>query len=151
MPSLWLSGMLIHWGFMAVYPLYVLVKMMVIISAHSSVPWDAPLHRNPTTRPFMWVVERLISTPSTHSMHHGLNEDDGVTHYRGNYGNLLFLWDIIFGTAKITRKRPVSFGIESLKPVTLFSELLWFKKAEPQAPEPDSLDSTPATSDSVSS
>lgn len=133
MPGLWLSGMLIHWGFMSVYPIYILIKMTVIISAHSSIPWDRPLHENRYTRPIIWLLERLISTPSTHSMHHGLHEEDGVTHYRGNYGNLLFVWDMLFGTAKITRRRPTQFGIENLKPVSLSSEMFWPSAAELQS------------------
>ncbi|MEM6296823.1 MAG: sterol desaturase family protein [Myxococcota bacterium] len=124
MPGLWISGMLIHWGLADVYVGYAFVKMTVIIAAHSSVPWDAPLYRNRWTAPLMWVVERVISTPATHSAHHGLSESDGVTHYHGNFGNLLFIWDVIFGTAKITRRRPRSFGIEKLRPVPLLRELV---------------------------
>ena len=41
----------------------------------------------------MWVVERVISTPATHAAHHGFSESDGVTHYHGNFGNFLFLWE----------------------------------------------------------
>ena len=36
MPGLWLTGPLLAWGFMKVYPFYAIVKMGVIISAHSS-------------------------------------------------------------------------------------------------------------------
>ena len=125
MPGIWLSGLLVYWGFGAVYPVYLAAKMTVIIGAHSSVPWDAPLYRWPLTRPLMWVLERLISTPATHSAHHGLHGDDGVTHYKGNYGNFLFLWDILFGTAKITRRRPEEFGIEDLEPAGLVEEFIW--------------------------
>ena len=124
MPGLWVSSVLVHWGFAEVYALYILAKMSVIIGAHSSVPWDAPLYRWRWSRPLMWVAERLISTPSTHSAHHGLHAADGVTHYKGNYGNLLFLWDVLFGTAHITRQRPESFGIEGLEPVSVWNELL---------------------------
>ena len=52
----------------------------------------------------------MISTPSTHFAHHGLTAEDGISHPNGNYGNLLFIWDLIFGTAKITRKYPTKFG-----------------------------------------
>jgi len=122
MPGLWLSGVAIYWGFGGVYAVYVVLKMTVIIGAHSSVAWDAPLYdRFPR---LMWVVERLISTPATHSAHHGLHESDGITHYKGNYGNFLFLWDVLFGTAHITRKRPETFGIEGLEHVTWVQELL---------------------------
>ena len=73
----------------------------------------------------MWVVERTISTPATHSAHHGKFASDGVTHYKGNYGNLLFLWDIIFGTAKITRRYPERMGVENLPETTAAEQLLW--------------------------
>ena len=49
--------------------------------------------------------------------HHGRHMDDGVTHYKGNYGNLLFFWDILFGTARITRKYLEHYGVENLAPV----------------------------------
>lgn len=127
MPGIWLSGLLVYWGFGALYPFYLAAKMTVIIGAHSSVPWDAPLYRWRLTRPIMWVVERVISTPATHSAHHGLHAGDGVTHYKGNYGNFLFLWDMIFGTARITRQRPEAFGIEDIPPVGLVEEFLWPK------------------------
>lgn len=122
MPSLWISALLVYWGFSAVYPVYIIAKMLVITGAHSSVPWDAPLYRRAPR--LMWVVERLISTPATHAAHHGLHESDGVTHYQGNYGNFLFLWDVLFGTARITRRRPEDYGIEGLEPVPLWAELL---------------------------
>jgi sterol desaturase/sphingolipid hydroxylase (fatty acid hydroxylase superfamily) len=99
--------------------------MSVIFAAHSSVPWDAKLYRVRALRPLMWLLERTISTPSTHSAHHGLAAADGVTHYKGNYGNLMFLWDVLFGTAKITRRRPQRFGIENLAPVSWQHELFW--------------------------
>jgi sterol desaturase/sphingolipid hydroxylase (fatty acid hydroxylase superfamily) len=45
-----------------------------------------------------------VSTPATHWGHHALTNSDGIGHYKGNFGNLLFVWDILFGTAKITRR-----------------------------------------------
>ncbi len=136
MPGLWLTGVLLYWGLAPTYLVYGSLKMIVIIGAHSSVAWDAPLRRHRATRPLIWLLERVISTPSTHSAHHGLHADDGVTHYRGNYGNFLFLWDVLFGTAKITGRRPEEYGIEGLPAASWFSELVW-----PVAtPEPDSGD-----------
>jgi len=128
MPGLWLSAVLVVLGGGHVYFFYAIIKMAVIIGAHSSVRWDAPLYRHRALAPLAWVVERVISTPATHSAHHGLSADDGVTHYAGNYGNLLFLWDVLFGTAKITRRYPEAYGIERLAPaawtVQLFHPLL---------------------------
>jgi sterol desaturase/sphingolipid hydroxylase (fatty acid hydroxylase superfamily) len=125
MPGIWLSGMLIYLGGGWVYAVYLPIKMAVIIGAHSDVRWDQKLYDIPWLSPVMWVVERTISTPATHSAHHGKHADDGVTHYKGNYGNLLFLWDVIFGTAKITRRYPHKFGVENLPDTTAAEQLFW--------------------------
>lgn len=125
MPGIWLAGALIYLGLAPVYYGYLIVKMTVIFAAHSSVAWDEKLYRIPALRPLMWVLERTISTPATHAAHHGLNANDGVTHYKGNFGNLLFFWDVLFGTAKITRRRPSTYGIEDLHPVKWQQELFW--------------------------
>ncbi len=71
------------------------------------------------------TMERTISTPATHSAHHGKHQSDGITNYKGNYGNLLFFWDVLFGTARITRKYPDEFGVENLEPVTAAQQLFW--------------------------
>lgn len=125
MPSIWFSGILIYLGLGWVYVGYIIVKMAVIIGAHSDVAWDAPLYKIKWLAPVMWVVERTISTPSTHHAHHGRHKSDGVTNYKGNFGNLLFFWDVLFGTAKITRRYPDSYGVENLAPATLGQQLAW--------------------------
>ncbi|MFP6847662.1 MAG: sterol desaturase family protein [Pseudomonas sp.] len=125
MPGIWFSAALIYLGLSEVYYVYLIIKMSVIFSAHSSVAWDEKLYRIPALRPLMWLLERSISTPATHSAHHGLNAEDGVTNYKGNFGNLLFFWDVLFGSAKITRRRPEQFGIENLKPVSWQHEVFW--------------------------
>ena len=50
---------------------------------------------------------------------------DGVGNYKGNFGNLLFFWDVLFGTAKITRRYPDEIGVEGMAPVTAREQLLW--------------------------
>lgn len=125
LPSLWFSGALIYMGLGWVYAVYIVVKMTVIIAAHSDVRWDVPLYRIKWLSPLMWGIERTISTPATHSAHHGKHKEDGITHYNGNFGNLLFFWDVLFGTALITRKVPAEFGVENLEPVSLGEQLAW--------------------------
>ncbi len=125
MPSIWFSGVLIYLGLGWVYVGYIIVKMAVIIGAHSDVAWDEPLYKIKWLSPVMWIVERTISTPATHHAHHGRHMEDGATHYKGNYGNLLFFWDVLFGTAKITRRYPDSYGVENLAPATLGQQLAW--------------------------
>jgi len=111
MPGLWISAWLVFMGLGAVYPFYVLVKMLVIFGAHSELRWDRVLYRHRWLHPLAWVVERTISTPATHFAHHAYAQDDGVGHYSGNFGNLLFVWDMLFGTAKITRRYPPRVGL----------------------------------------
>lgn len=125
MPSLWFAGALVYLGLGWVYIPYVIVKQTVITAAHSDVRWDQPLYRLRWLAPVMWVIERTISTPTTHSAHHGKHKEDGITHYKGNFGNLLFFWDVLFGTAKITRRIPPAFGVENLAPAHAPQQLLW--------------------------
>lgn len=125
MPGLWFSGILIYLGGAWVYAFYIVLKMAVIFGAHSDVRWDKHLYAHPMLSRIMWLVERTISTPTTHAAHHGKHADDGITHYKGNYGNLLFFWDVLFGTAKITRQYPESFGVENLPETTVAEQLIW--------------------------
>jgi hypothetical protein len=100
-------------------------KQLVIIGAHSDVAWDAKLLKIKWLSPVMWVVERTISTPATHHAHHGRHYSDPAVNYKGNFGNLLFFWDVLFGTAKITRTYPQSYGVENLPEATLGQQLAW--------------------------
>ena len=125
MPGLWFSGILIYLGLGKVYAAYIVVKLAVIYGAHSDLRWDRPLYKIKVLSPIMWLVERTISTPATHAAHHGKHKDDGVTNYKGNYGNLLFFWDVLFGSAKITRNYPEKFGVENLEPMSAGEQLLW--------------------------
>jgi hypothetical protein len=72
-----------------------------------------------------WVLERLISTPATHHAHHAATTDDGVGYYKGNFGNMFFLWDVIFGTAHISRRYPTAFGISHYEGDPWYAQVLW--------------------------
>ena len=110
MPGIWFSALLIYLGMIEVYLYYLPIKMAVILLAHSEIRWDRFLYKYKILHPLAWIVERTISTPCTHYAHHGLTSEDGVSNPNGNYGNLLFFWDVLFGTSKITRKYPKRFG-----------------------------------------
>lgn len=125
MPGIWFSGVLIYLGGGWVYAVYIVMKMTVIYGAHSDVRWDAPLYKIKWLSPIMWMVERTISTPATHSAHHGKHVADGITNYKGNFGNFLFFWDVLFGTAKITRQYPDVMGVENLPDTSVREQLLW--------------------------
>ena len=137
MPGLWLSPVMVYLGMGEVYPWYAFFKMLVVVGAHSELRYDRVLWRHRATRPIAWILERLLSTPATHFAHHGLDATDPGTHYRGNFGNMLFVWDLLFGTAKITRIYPKSFGIEGEPEMSWPTQLVWPLAAEPHAAPPE--------------
>jgi sterol desaturase/sphingolipid hydroxylase (fatty acid hydroxylase superfamily) len=167
MPGIWVSGGLIYLGFGNVYLVYVVLKLTVIMGAHCAVPWDEPLYRVRALRPLMWIVERTVSTPATHWAHHALTNRDGIGHYTGNFGNMLFFWDVLFGSARFTRKYPAQVG---LRDDQIFGKERWFVEmfypliasrrehsalapdgkiyAEDQTSEPSLADTSPAPSSS---
>jgi sterol desaturase/sphingolipid hydroxylase (fatty acid hydroxylase superfamily) len=110
MPNLYLSSTLIYLGFGEVYIGYQITKLVVTMGAHSELRWDRWLYRYPVLAPLAWVVERTISTPATHFAHHAAL-DDPVGNPNGNFGNLMFFWDVLFGSARITRQYPQRFGL----------------------------------------
>jgi sterol desaturase/sphingolipid hydroxylase (fatty acid hydroxylase superfamily) len=124
MPGLWLAGSLLYLGVGGiVYVLYVVIKLTIILGAHCAWRWDESLYRVPALRPLAWVLERLISTPATHWAHHAITDKDGVGNYKGNFGNMLFIWDLIFGTALITRQYPAKVGLID---DALFGQERWY-------------------------
>ncbi|HKO79196.1 MAG TPA: sterol desaturase family protein [Chitinophagaceae bacterium] len=101
------------------------LKSLITVSAHSSIKWDKPFYTKKWLHPVAWVLERLISTPATHHAHHADTDNDGVGHYKGNFGNMFFIWDVIFGTGIITRKYPASYGYKEYKQEEWYAQFLW--------------------------
>jgi len=123
MPGLWIGGALLYLGVGGmVYAVYMVVKLLVILGAHCAWRWDEPLYRIRALHPLAWVLERTISTPATHWAHHAITNEDGIGHYKGNFGNLLFFWDVLFGSAHITRRYPAQVGLIDDR---LFGEEKW--------------------------
>ncbi len=113
MPNIWFASIAVFLGFGKVYIVYTVLKLLIIIGSHSELRWDSFLYRYKILSPLAWLVEHTISTPATHFAHHGISNDDGISNNNGNFGNMLFIWDQLFGTAKFTRKYPTAFGIEN--------------------------------------
>ncbi|MBV5295247.1 MAG: sterol desaturase family protein [Curvibacter lanceolatus] len=123
MPGLWIGGALLYLGVGGmVYAGYMVVKLLVILGAHCAWRWDEPLYRIRALHPLAWVLERTLSTPATHWAHHAITNEDGIGHYKGNFGNLLFFWDVLFGPAHITRRYPAQVGLIDDR---LFGEEKW--------------------------
>ena len=112
MPNLYLAAIAIFLGFIKVYLVYTVVKLLIVMNAHSELRLDSFLYRYKILHPLARLVEHTISTPATHFAHHGISNEDDISNNNGNFGNMLFIWDQLFGTAKFTRQYPTAFGIE---------------------------------------
>lgn len=121
----YLTSALVYLGLGPSAVVVLAVKSTITTLAHSSLPWDRPLYRYKVLHPIAWVVERTISTPATHHAHHASSTDDGVGFYSGNFGNMFFLWDVIFGTAHISRKYPKAYGISHYEGDPWYAQMLW--------------------------
>jgi sterol desaturase/sphingolipid hydroxylase (fatty acid hydroxylase superfamily) len=107
----YLTSALTYRGLRVPALLVLALKSVIPTLAHSSIPGDRPLYEYRVLHPMAWVLERFISTPATHQAHHADTSDDGVGYYKGNFGNMFFLWDVIFGTAHISPRYRTSYGI----------------------------------------
>ena len=123
--QIYLTAALVYLGLGYAALLVTGVKSLITMAAHSSIPWDKPLYSRKWLHPVAWVLERLISTPATHHAHHAASNDDGVGHYKGNFGNMFFLWDVIFGTGIITRRYPEAFGLSYYQGEEWYAQFLW--------------------------
>lgn len=101
------------------------VKSIITTAAHSSIAWDKVLYRRRWLHPVAWVLERTISTPATHHAHHADSSDDGVGYYKGNFGNMFFIWDVIFHTGIITRQYPKAYGLKYYQQEEWYAQFLW--------------------------
>ena len=111
MPNIWWLGMATYFGLYREMIIAIILKQLIVTGAHSEARWDAFLYKYKILSPFAWVIERFLSTPATHFAHHGKSPEDGISNPNGNYSNMFFLWDVIFRTARITRKYPQVYGI----------------------------------------
>ena len=113
LPNLWWGGIFTYFGFGLAVIIGLVLKNIVVIGAHGSIKWDRFLYENKWLHPVARVVERFISTPATHFVHHGKSAKDGISDPNGNFSNMFFFWDILFGTAIITRQYPAEIGLDN--------------------------------------
>ena len=111
MPNIWWLAMVTYFGLYQQMILAIILKQIIVTGAHSEARWDSFLYNYKLLHPIAWIIERFISTPATHFAHHGQSADDGISNPNGNFSNMFFLWDVIFRTARITRKYPRVYGI----------------------------------------
>ena len=119
-------GSLTKVPFFIFMPLLGFDPLITAIAGVASTLWGVVGHTQ-------WIrklgpIEYIFVTPSSHRVHHGSNEE----YLDKNYGNLLIIWDRLFGTFE-EEKEKVVYGVrnnvKTFNPIkiTFFEWLSFFK------------------------
>lgn len=108
LPQAWVGAIAVHLGLVHAFAASVMTTFLVNALTHTAYRWDLALRRLPGMNPVFNALEKVITLPDTHHAHHGLGK---LAHARGNYAVTIFLFDVLFGTAKIPRARQERFGL----------------------------------------
>ena len=100
--------------FFMVLPLIGLDPTIIAVAGVISTLWGIVGHTQIIGK--LGPIEWFFNTPSHHRVHHGSNKQ----YIDKNYGNLLIIWDRLFGTFE-AEKEPVSFGL--VKNVNTFNPM----------------------------
>ena len=90
--------------FFAVLPLLGMDPTIVVIAGVISTLWGVVGHTQIVDK--LGPLELIFNTPSHHRVHHGANKE----YIDKNYGNLLIIWDRMFGTFE-PEKESVKYGL----------------------------------------
>jgi sterol desaturase/sphingolipid hydroxylase (fatty acid hydroxylase superfamily) len=92
--------------FFMVLPLLGLDPTIIAVAGVISTLWGIVGHTQIIGK--LGPLEWIFNTPSHHRVHHGANKQ----YIDKNYGNLLIIWDRMFGTFK-DEQEPVKYGLVS--------------------------------------
>ena len=92
--------------FFILMPLVGFDPVITAVAGIASTLWGVIGHTQWIRR--LGILEYIFVTPSSHRVHHGSNE----CYIDRNYGNLLIIWDRLFGTFA-EEIEPVKFGIRN--------------------------------------
>ena len=122
-PTTWVGASMLYFGLIEVYVGVMCVKILANVINHSpAFRYDNWMRKHDITRPVIAVLERIITTPKTHFIHHGYGQNGRP---RSNYGTVFILWDIIFGTAYFAKGDPAKVGLPNTNKLSWGEELLY--------------------------
>jgi sterol desaturase/sphingolipid hydroxylase (fatty acid hydroxylase superfamily) len=108
LPQTWFTAAALFLGMVEVAFACVLITSTVNLLTHTAYRWDLALRRLPCMTAVMNLIEKVITLPDTHHAHHGMGRG---AYLKGNYAVTIFLFDVLFRTAKIPRARQERFGL----------------------------------------
>lgn len=123
-PQTWIGSVVMYLGHTEAFLAAATITYLVNVGTHLSFRWDLALReRYPWSEPAWQVLERIITLPDAHQAHHAYGAPQA--HPNGNYAVTLFIYDILFGTAKLPLKRQRRFGLPISMRLHWAEELLW--------------------------
>tara|TARA_R110002049_G_scaffold9747_11_gene48874 strand:- start:686 stop:1543 length:858 start_codon:yes stop_codon:yes gene_type:complete len=134
LPQSWVGAFAFYLGLGEAFAAAVMVTFLTNVLTHTTFRWDLWLRQKmPWSEPLWWLLERVITLPDTHHAHHAYGKG---AHPNGNYAVTLFIYDVIFGTAKIPNRRQTSFGLPIASRLHWAEELFWPLVKKPLLPKP---------------
>ncbi|WP_372876771.1 sterol desaturase family protein [Spongiibacter marinus] len=142
LPQTWMGAFAVYFGLGEAFLAAVFVTYLVNLGTHSSYRWDLWLrNKAPVLEPVWKVIERVVTLPDTHHAHHAYGKS---AHPNGNYAVTVFLFDMLFGTAKIPNGRQTRYGLPISPRLHWAEELLWPVVRKPLLPKPEQAAKTDA-------
>lgn len=140
-PQTWVGAVVMYLGQTEAFLAAALITYLVNVGTHLSFRWDLVLREKlPWSEPFWRVFERIITLPDAHQAHHAYGAEQA--HPNGNYAVTIFLYDILFGTAKLPVKRQEKFGLPISPRLHWAEELLWPLVRRPLLPKQPGVEKT---------
>ncbi|MDC0683373.1 sterol desaturase family protein [Sorangium atrum] len=122
-PGTWLAPLVVWLGHPGAYVVGLAFRTLIALMEHSDLRWDLHLQQSRFTRPVMRVLERIVSLPDTHHVHHGVGRFGNAMK---NYGATLVCFDWLHGTLMIPHARQEGFGLPEGAPVEPWAEQLFW-------------------------
>lgn len=134
-PQAWIGTIAMYLGQTEAFLAAAMITYLVNVGTHMSFRWDLALREKfPRTEPLWRVIEKVITLPDAHQAHHAYGA--AQAHPNGNYAVTLFLFDILFGTAKLPVKRQENYGLPNSARLHWAEELFWPLVKRPLLPKP---------------
>jgi sterol desaturase/sphingolipid hydroxylase (fatty acid hydroxylase superfamily) len=123
LPHTWTGTAAVYLGLGLPFLAAVLTTYFINVLTHTSYRWDLWLRENfPMTEPLWKIIEQIITLPDAHHAHHAYGKS---AHPNGNYAISLFIFDTLFGTAKIPNSRQKQYGLPISPRLHWAEELFW--------------------------
>jgi sterol desaturase/sphingolipid hydroxylase (fatty acid hydroxylase superfamily) len=134
-PHTWTGTAAVYLGLGLPFIIAILTTYFINALTHTSYRWDLWLREKfPMAEPFWKIIEKIITLPDAHHAHHAYGKS---AHPNGNYAISLFIFDTLFGTAKIPNSRQKKYGLPISPRLHWAEELFWPMIKKPLLAKPD--------------